>query len=83
MKGVFTKMTFREDLFLGGYHHVAGLENRTGVTTGFTGCVRQLVVNNKHYDMRKGAFVGDALYGLDVGKEEPCFCGMLFMILIW
>ena len=34
---------------------------------GFVGCVRRLEINNRRYDMRKGAFVGDATHGVDVG----------------
>ena len=60
-------MTFREELYLGGYANLTSVEHRTGVPTGFTGCVRHLQVNGKIYDMRKGAFVGDALHGIDVG----------------
>ena len=32
------------------------------------GCVKYLEVNNRKYDMRKGAFIGDAIHGVDVGK---------------
>ncbi len=30
--------------------------------------MRHLEVNGRVYDMRKGAFVGDAIYGVDVGE---------------
>lgn len=40
----------------------------SGAKTGFVGCIRRLEVKDRKYDMRRGAFVGDALYGLDVGK---------------
>ena len=66
-------MTFREDLYLGGYRHAARVEGRTGTATGLVGCVRLLIVNGKQYDMRKGAFVGDALYGLDVGESSETY----------
>ena len=36
--------------------------------SGFVGCVGKLQVNEKEYDMRKGAFVGDAVEGFDVGQ---------------
>ena len=44
------------------------LRDRTGVAGGFHGCVRRLSINAKDYDMRKGAFVGDALAGFNVGE---------------
>ena len=68
LQGLFTKMTFREDLYLGGYKNLSLIANRTGSRSGFAGCVRKMAVNDKLYDMRKGAFIGDALYGLDVGR---------------
>jgi len=60
-------MTFRDDVFVGGHMNMTSIQHRTGVSVGFTGCIRSLKINKKNYDMRKGAFVGDALYGLDVG----------------
>lgn len=68
LQGLFSRITFREDLYLGGYRNLSMIGERTGMNWGFVGCIRQLVVNNKVYDMRKGAYVGDAIHGVDVGK---------------
>ena len=68
IQGMFSRITFREDLYLGGYRNTSMIGARTGMTWGFVGCVRRLNVNNKEYDMRKGSFVGDAIHGVDVGK---------------
>ena len=42
--------------------------NRIGTRWGMIGCIRKLEINDKDYDMRKGAFVGDAIHGSDVGE---------------
>lgn len=68
LQGIFSKMTFRDDVYVGGHTNLTSIQSRTGVSVGFTGCIRSLKINKKNYDMRKGAFVGDALYGLDVGR---------------
>jgi len=70
MQGKFSRINFREDLYLGGYTNVSKLYDRTGLRHGFSGCIRRLKVNDKLYDMRRGAFIGDALRGLDVGQFE-------------
>ena len=67
-QGMFTRITFREDLYLGGYENINLIGARTKMKWGFVGCVRRLVINGRNYDMRKGPFVGDAIHGLDVGQ---------------
>jgi hypothetical protein len=57
-----------QDLYLGGYKDVKLIADRTGMQWGYVGCVRYLEVNRKIYDMRKGAFIGDAIGGVDVSK---------------
>ena len=69
-QGPFTRITFRQDLYLGGYRNNSLIAPRTGSKWGFVGCVRSLTLNNRRYDMRKGTFVGDALRGLDVGGSS-------------
>ncbi len=67
-QGMYTRITFREDLYMGGFRNNSLIGTRTGMQWGFVGCVRYLEVNGKIYDMRKGAFVGDAVHGIDVSK---------------
>ena len=55
-------------MFLGGYRNLSLIADMTRVRTGFSGCVRRFQVNDKLLDMRKATHVGDALYGIDVGK---------------
>jgi hypothetical protein len=61
-------MKFRNELFLGGHANLSLVSTRTGTSAGFVGCVGRLKVNNKQYDMRRGVYVGDVLYGVDVGR---------------
>ena len=70
VQGLFSRMTFRRELFLGGFKNVSKPAPKTGATSGFVGCVRRLRINNKDYDMRKGSFVGDTLYGINVGQFQ-------------
>lgn len=63
-------MTFRRELFLGGFKNISVPAPKTGATSGFVGCVRRLQINNKDYDMRKGSFIGDTLYGVNVGRSQ-------------
>ena len=54
------------ELYLGGYVNGSLIGPRTGMPWGFVGCLHRLVVDGHEYDMRQGAFVGDALGGYDV-----------------
>lgn len=59
-----------QELFIGGHADLILIENRTTVSSGLVGCVRQLRVNDMDYDLRKrspSSYIGDALYGLDIG----------------
>jgi len=65
---------FHRDIFIGGHGDLMLIENQTGVGTGLNGCVRQLKLNDKDYDMRKtspSSYIGDALDGLDIGMYRP------------
>jgi len=57
-------------MFLGGYRDLSLISNMTRVRVGFSGCVRRFQVNAKLFDMRKATHVGDALYGIDVGRTR-------------
>lgn len=65
-KGLFSRITFREPLFVGGPGNTSGLE-RLPVGSGFRGCVRHLEANEHHYRFPL-APQGDAANGFDVGQ---------------
>ncbi|XP_074640469.1 pikachurin-like isoform X2 [Tubulanus polymorphus] len=77
-EGLFTHVTLREELFLGGHKNLTLAATNAGVETGFYGCVEELIVNGYKYDSRWGPFVGDALHGVDVAECSSGVCkGML------
>ncbi|XP_011315506.1 pikachurin [Fopius arisanus] len=66
-KGLFSRITFQEPLFVGGPGNTTGLE-RLPVRIGFRGCVRHLEANDHHYRLAL-APEGDTINGFDV---EEC-----------
>ncbi|KAK3917428.1 Pikachurin [Frankliniella fusca] len=66
-KGLFSRITFREPLFLGGPGNTTGLVGKLPVDLGLHGCVRHLEVNGQVYDLSE-----DAMQGFDV---EECGAG--------
>uniref|UniRef100_A0A182PTF1 LAM_G_DOMAIN domain-containing protein n=1 Tax=Anopheles epiroticus TaxID=199890 RepID=A0A182PTF1_9DIPT len=66
-KGLFSRITFREPVFLGGYGNITGLDRKLPVSTGFTGCIRKFVANDHDYNFQQGA-VGDVSHGFDIRK---------------
>lgn len=66
-QGLFSRITFREPLFVGGPGNTSGLE-RLPVRAGFRGCVRNLEVNEHRYHFPL-APLGDAINGFDVGES--------------
>ncbi|XP_041425259.1 agrin isoform X3 [Xenopus laevis] len=62
------------DLFIGGApeDQMAVVSERTSVSVGLKGCIRQLDVNNQLYNLQEGG--ADVLYGSRVGEcgNNPC-----------
>ncbi|KAA0192043.1 hypothetical protein HAZT_HAZT001919 [Hyalella azteca] len=52
-EGLFSRITFREPLYVGGSYNVTSHQDRLGVTEGFRGCVRKLQVNDQLYQFYK------------------------------
>ncbi|XP_060522277.1 pikachurin [Cylas formicarius] len=48
-KGLFSRITFREPLFIGGPGNTTGLDEKLPVTKGLKGCIRHLEVNDHVY----------------------------------
>jgi len=63
------RLTVRDNLFIGGYYNYSALLRHTATPhNGLVGCVRRVAINRHNYDMRRGAFTGDALNGFGVGE---------------
>ncbi|KAG0713639.1 Pikachurin [Chionoecetes opilio] len=52
-EGLFSRITFREPLYVGGSNNLTSLAPRLGVTRGLQGCVRRLQVNDHVYRFRR------------------------------
>ncbi|XP_028030608.1 pikachurin [Bombyx mandarina] len=65
-KGLFSRMTFREPVWLGGTGNTTGLQNKLGLSEGLLGCVDFLRVNGDTYRLVK-----DSVATLDISECAP------------
>ena len=66
-KGLFSRITFKLELFLGGSPNISIISKRAHTNNGFIGCVRKLEINGHTYDFRSDSR-GDAIDAVDTGK---------------
>lgn len=66
-QGLFSRITFREPVFLGGTGNITGLAKRLPVTDGMLGCIRKFVANEHEYIYATQPN-GDITQGFDVRK---------------
>ncbi|XP_058461407.1 uncharacterized protein LOC131436607 isoform X2 [Malaya genurostris] len=64
-KGLFSRITFREPVFLGGFGNITGLDKKLPVSNGFTGCIRKFLSNEHDYNFLNVP-VGDVMHGFDI-----------------
>nr|CAD7203613.1 unnamed protein product [Timema douglasi] len=64
-QGLFSRITFREPLFVGGAGNTTGLADKLPVEEGLKGCIRHLEVNDHVYNFNL-APLGDSIKGFDV-----------------
>jgi hypothetical protein len=64
---LFSRITFREPLFVGGPGNTTGLADKLPTEDGLKGCIRHLEVNDHVYSFNM-APVGDSVKGFDVGE---------------
>ncbi|KAK8758655.1 hypothetical protein V5799_003714, partial [Amblyomma americanum] len=67
-KGLFSRITLRLNVYLGGSPNASLAAGRLGTREGLVGCVRHLEINGRRYDFRSTALRGDAVEGLDVDE---------------
>ncbi|KAL9700309.1 hypothetical protein quinque_003750 [Culex quinquefasciatus] len=66
-KGLFSRITFREPVYLGGFGNITGLDKKLPVGNGFTGCIRKFVANDHDYNFQPAAVTpGDVTRGFDI-----------------
>ncbi|XP_055379574.1 uncharacterized protein DDB_G0283357 [Condylostylus longicornis] len=64
-KGLFSRITFREPVFLGGTGNITGLSKRLPVQNGMIGCIRRFIANEHEYKFTEYP-VGDVTKGFDI-----------------
>ncbi|XP_059473292.1 pikachurin [Neocloeon triangulifer] len=75
-KGLFSRITFREPLFVGGPGNTTGLAAKLGASEGFRGCIRHLELNDHVYGFGL-APLGDASQGFDIEECSSDACSRL------
>lgn len=63
--GLFSRITFREPVFLGGIGNITGLAKRLPLAEGFAGCIRRFVANEHDYKFTEHP-LGDVTNGFDI-----------------
>ncbi|XP_026842464.1 pikachurin [Drosophila persimilis] len=63
--GLFSRITFREPVFLGGIGNITGLAKRLPLAEGFSGCIRRFVANEHDYKFTEHP-LGDVTNGFDI-----------------
>jgi len=67
-QGSYTRLTLRLNLYLGGYDNMMKVKDTVGMTQGFSGCIEEVIVNGYKYILQKAGVVGDAEFGMNVGR---------------
>ncbi|XP_028312279.1 pikachurin [Gouania willdenowi] len=75
-QGLYTKITFRSPLYVGGSPSSYWLVRATGTNQGFIGCIQSLTINNKATDIRQWP-LGRALSGADIGECSDTVCDLI------
>ena len=44
------------------------VKDTVGMTQGFSGCIEEVIVNGYKYILQKAGVVGDAEFGMNVGR---------------
>ncbi|KAL9919693.1 EGF like, fibronectin type III and laminin G domains protein pikachurin isoform 2-T5 [Glossina fuscipes fuscipes] len=72
--GLFSRITFREPVFLGGTGNITGLTKRLPISNGFAGCIRRFVANAHDYKFEEHP-LGDVSKGFDIQDcvTDKCF----------
>ncbi|KAK3856781.1 hypothetical protein Pcinc_036911, partial [Petrolisthes cinctipes] len=69
-QGLFSRITFREPLYVGGSNNLTSLGPRLGVRVGLQGCVRRLQVNDHVYRFRKSDPVSEPNLSADYASLD-------------
>ncbi|XP_015907469.1 pikachurin [Parasteatoda tepidariorum] len=78
-KGLFSRITFRLNLYLGGSPNITLVADRTQTKSSFKGCLRHLAINRQIYDFRPIS-KGDALEGVDIDECSADVCSKVICL---
>lgn len=73
---MFSRITFREPVFLGGTGNITGLNRKLPVTDGLTGCIRKLIANEHNYNFEQAPY-GDVTRGFDIRELNNNFSNLV------
>ncbi|KAK3792891.1 hypothetical protein RRG08_035254 [Elysia crispata] len=76
-QGDYTRITFRLNLYLGGYVDMNTIKARVGTEHQFVGCVQELRINGHRFDFRPTGSVGEAEFGINVGECSDGVCDQI------
>ena len=66
-QGLFSRITFNQPVYIAGQGETSNVKSFLGVEGGLQGCVRNLEINNKHYNFNLVQNGSDTINGLDIG----------------
>ena len=69
-QGLFSRITFAQPVQLGGTSLFLNSEHFLETNKSYQGCIRNLEINNKAYNLNPTDFGGDILSGVDIGKYK-------------
>ena len=67
-QGTYRRITFRLNLYLGGFSDMHAIKSRVSTEHQFVGCIQELRINDHHFDFRPAGPVGEAEFGVNVGE---------------
>jgi hypothetical protein len=68
---LFSRITFAQPVVFGGTGHFRNTDHFLEMDAGYSGCLRNLEINDKMYNFNAAANGGDVAEGRDIGKFSP------------
>ena len=69
-QGLFSRITFAQPVVLAGTGHFRNTDHFLEMDAGFSGCIRNLEINNKMYNFNTVDNGGDVIQGIDIGESK-------------
>ena len=72
-QGLFSRITFAQPVVLGGTGQFRNTDHFLEMDAGYSGCIRNLEINNKMYNFKTASNGGDVTQGRDIGENFISF----------